>query len=109
MNGDQMKTKLSPLDKVLIKERKNERKTRYKYIKKLFKARDMAAKYTTGAITISKLDNFYNVVDLVGVNNVNLAKLIIRNEERILGNEKMLQAPKPPKVGGHFQNERGVN
>lgn len=100
MNGDHMKIKLSPLDKVLIKERKNERKTRYKYIKRLFKARDMATKYTEEAITISKIDNFYNSIDLAGVSNVNLAKLIIRNEKRILGNEKMIQAPRPPKTGG---------
>ncbi|MBO0961453.1 hypothetical protein J1P26_17240 [Neobacillus sp. MM2021_6] len=72
---------MNALDRLI----KAERKRRYKRLKKIRKARDMASKYTKRNITISKLDKFFNSDHVDCQFTGCLAKDIVDYENRILG------------------------
>jgi hypothetical protein len=73
---------------------KRERKRRYKRLKKLFRARDMASKYINRVIRVSLLDRgLPRDIDLETTTGV-LAKHIIDTHRKILG--LRIRPPKPP-------------
>jgi hypothetical protein len=79
---------MNSLDRII----KRERKRRYKKLKKLFKARDMASKYIDRVITISLLDGSISR-DAVECNFTGvLAKMIIDTHRKIVG----IRPPAPP-------------
>lgn len=80
---------MNRLDKMM----KKERKTRYKRLKKMFRARDMARKYTNRRMPISKLDDYFNKYEHERYFTSDLARRIIREENRIMG-----VRPKLPKT-----------
>jgi hypothetical protein len=82
---------MNSLDRIMKKERKR----RYKRLKKLFKARDMASKYINRIIRVSLLDkSLPRDIDLETTTGV-LAKHIVDTHKRILG--LTIRPPKPPK------------
>jgi len=71
---------------------KVERKRKYKKLRQLFKARDMARKYLKCTIPVSKLDEFFSQEE-VNCRTVSwLAKDIVDYKNKILG----LAKPMPP-------------
>lgn len=76
---------------------KRERKQRYKRLKKLFKARDMASKYIDMRISISLLDSSVSDIIIDQYFTSDLAKRIVDTHMKILG-LNTIRAPKPPKT-----------
>jgi hypothetical protein len=79
---------MNSLDRIVNRERKR----RYKRLKKLFKARDMASKYIDRVITVSLLDKNLSR-DMVDCNYTGvLAKIILDTHRKIVG----IRPPAPP-------------
>lgn len=81
---------MSSLDRII----KKERKLRYRKLKKLFKARDMASKHIDRTMKISLLDKALDTNTVNSHFTGNLAKMIIDTHKRILG--ITIRPPKPP-------------
>lgn len=75
---------------------RSERKQKYKYLKKLIKARDMASKHINSNIRLSQLNTFVSEcsIDVDGYFTGNLAKLIVDHQKRIVNGK--LRPPPPP-------------
>lgn len=80
---------MNSLDKIV----RREKRIRYKRLKKLFKARDMASEYLNINITVSKLDKYFKSDEHQYHSTGRLAKIIIDDHKKILGITK--RPPKP--------------
>lgn len=80
---------MSSLDRLMKKRRRK----RYKRLKKLFKARDMASKYTKKPIPVIKLDKYFNIWDIETNFTGDIASRIVDEQRRILGD--IIRPPKP--------------
>lgn len=81
---------MNSLDRII----KRQRKHRYKRLRKLFKARDMASKYVNKVVAISKVDDYFDLYEEEFHTTGMLAKEIVDKNERILRNAT--RPSKPP-------------
>lgn len=64
---------MNKLDRMIRKERRE----KYKYYKKIFKARDMASKYLKEPVTVSQVHDYFGVNEISIMYVVTLAKSIV--------------------------------
>lgn len=80
---------MNKLDRMIRKERKE----KYKYYKKIFKARDMASKYLKEPVKVSQVHEYFGVHEISIMYVVTLAKSIVET------GCKRVRPPAPPAQG----------